>query len=118
MSQIDTNTPTTNAAEPLAPFEILEVMLDNSTVRFFEPLVLTPKILPPEEPGDKTYWTVDMPELNISVHADNMDDLWEFVSSDIRFIWRHIVLAPPSTLSRAATKIKSNWLEIAEVLDG
>ncbi len=114
MSQTMQNNPKTD----LAPFEIWEGMLDNSTIKFHKPLVLTPRILPPEEPGDKIYWVVEVPELNISVHADNMDDLWEFVRSDIRFIWRHIVLAPPSTLSRAATKIKTNWLEIAEVLNG
>jgi hypothetical protein len=102
----------------LAPFEIWEVMLDNSTIKFFKPLVVKPEILPPEDPGDKNYLTVDVPELNISVHADNREDLWEFVLSDIRFVWQHIVLCQDSTLSQAAIQIKKNCLAIAEVVDG
>ena len=109
------------AKTELAPFEILEVMLDNSTIKFFEPLVLVPTRMPhdPDEPGDVEYWDVIVPELNIDVFADNHDDLWEFVHSDIRFIWSHIVQAPDSRLDRESREIKRRWLNIAEeVLDG
>jgi len=38
----------------LAPVEIWEVLLDESTIKFHQPLVLTPTWLPddPEEPSD------------------------------------------------------------------
>lgn len=107
-----------NDTAVLAPFEIWTVMLDDSTIKFFKPFIVQPEILPPEEPGDRTYLTIDVPELNISVHADNREDLWKFLLSDIRFVWKRIVLCADNTLSRAATKIKRNWLTVAEVIDG
>ena len=114
----------TNASDAktdLAPFEIWEVMLDNSTIKFHKPLVLTPTRMPhdPDEPGDVEYWDVIVPELNIDVFADNHDDLWEFVHSDIRFVWSHIVQVPDSQLDRESRAIKRRWLNIAEeVVDG
>ena len=102
----------------LAPFEIWEVMLDNSTIKFFEPLVVKPEVLPPEEPGDRTYLTIDVPELNISVHADNREDLWEFLLSDIRFVWEHIVQSPDDALNPKAVQIKRNNLAIGEIVNG
>ena len=102
----------------LAPFEVWEVMLDDSTIKFFKPLVVEPKLLPPEEPGDRTYLTIDIPALNISVHADNREDLWEFLLSDIRFVWEQIVQSSDDMLSQEAIQIKKNCLAVAEVVDG
>jgi len=103
----------------LAPFEIWEVPLDDRrTIKFNEPLIVQPEILPPEEPGDRTYLIIDMPKLNISVHAEDRDDLWEVLFFDIQFIWEHIVLNSKDALSQKAMIIKKNWLAIAEVVDG
>jgi hypothetical protein len=101
----------------IAPFEIWEVMLDHSTIKFFEPLVLTPEILPPEEPGDRTYLTVDVPELAISSHGIDIEELVSAIRCDIRFAWRHFVRAKDTKLTADAKKIKYNYLAIAEATD-
>ena len=102
----------------LAPFEIWEIPFGNRTIKFFEPLLLEPGILPPESPTDRTYLVVDVPELNISVHADNREDLLDFIHSEIRFIWRHIVLVSDNAQDHESNRIKRNFLAIAEVIDG
>ncbi len=117
MSQTTQNNPKTD----LAPFEIWEVMLDNSTIKFHKPLVLQPEWLPddPDEPDENEYPTVKCPELNIDVFAEDFDDLIEFVHSDIRFVWKHIVQAPDTQLDRESRAIKRRWLNLAEeVIDG
>ncbi len=107
----------------LAPLEIWEVLLDDRAIKFHTSLVLKPVPLPPEESDGKTYLSIDVPELNISAHADNREDLLEFVHSDIRFAWRRCV-EPESdeSLSSAAQKraaiIRDNYLAIAEIVTG
>ena len=102
----------------LAPIEIWEVMLDNRTIKFHQPLVIQPEILPPESEKDRIYFAVDIPDLNISVHADNREDLFEFVHSDIRFVWKRIVELPDAELDAQSLTIKSNYHAIAEAVDG
>jgi len=109
---------TISKLDVLAPFEIWEIPFGDRTIKFFEPLLLEPEILPPEGPTDRTYLVVDVPELNISVHADNREDLLDFIHSEIRFIWRHIVLVPDNAQDRESNRIKRNFLAIAEVIDG
>ena len=106
--------------ELLAPFEIWEVLLDNATIKFHAPLVLQPEWLPddPDEPSEQKYLCVERPDLNISVFADNRDDLYEFVHSEIRFIWEHFVQADDSQLNRDTKAIKQVYLKLAEVVDG
>jgi len=103
----------------LAPFEIWEVMLDDSTIKFYEPLILKPVPLPddpeePSQPGENNYLLVECPELNISTAADNRDDLLEFVHSDIRFAWRRIVRTETKRLDQKARAIKNHYLALAE----
>ena len=101
-----------------APFEIWEAMLDNSTIRFFKPLIVQPKILPEEEPGDQTYWLVEIPELMISTFGNDYYAIRSGVLSDIRDAWQHIVSIPDDDLSPNGRKVKRNYLAIAEeVLD-
>jgi hypothetical protein len=107
----------TSEAVLLAPVEIWEVMLDNSTIKFFEPLVVKPEILPPEEPGDKTYLTVDVSKLAISSFGVNMEELESAIRSDIRFAWRHFVMADDNQLTSDANVIKKNYLALAEAID-
>ena len=108
----------------LAPIEIWEVPLDDRTaIKFNEPLILKPTPVPedpeePSEPGETKYLLVEYPELNISTFADNRDDLLEFVKSDIRFAWRHIVQVSPAELDREMSQIKSNYLCLAEEVYG
>ena len=105
----------------LAPFEIWEVPLDDyRTIKFHEPLILTPTWMPhdPDEPGDVEYLDVICPELGIDVYADNFDDLVHFVRNDIRLTWKHIVLQDDHNLDTESRSIKRNHLALAEVIDG
>lgn len=109
----------TTETEILAPFdcntfEIWEVPLENTTIKFKRPLVLQPQILPPEEPGDETYLLIEEPSLNISVYADNRADLWDFVCSSIAFSWRHYVWLSDEQLVQRTRNFKYKFLEIAE----
>jgi len=107
----------------LAPFEIWEVPLAYSTIKFFRPLVLTPVPLPddpeePSEPGENDYVLIERPDLNISVFANTRDDLEEVVFSEIRFIWEHFVQADDVTLNAKTLAIKKTYLTLAEEIDG
>ena len=106
---------------PQANFEIWEVPLDDDRViRFFEPLVLTPEPMPPDpdEPSEKEYWIVDMPELNLSSYGDTIQELWECVHGCIRFNWRTFVCEDDSQLAPCAKRIKEAYLDAAEVVYG
>jgi hypothetical protein len=102
----------------LAPFEIWEVPLDHSTIKFYKPLILVPTWMPhdPDEPGDIEYIEVVCPELGIDVFADNRDDLLELVHLDIGFVWKHFVLADDKNLIPKTRAIKNNYLKIAEII--
>jgi hypothetical protein len=105
----------------LAPFEIWEVMLDNSTIKFFKPLILNPvRVSPdPDEPDNEEYWIVEVPELMISTFGHEYHSIWSGVLSDIRDAWKHIVSLPDDSLSPNGKKIKQRYLALAEeVLDG
>ena len=113
----------TEKLDVLAPFEIWEVLLDDSAIKFHEPLVLEPVPLPddpeePCEPGENNYLQIECPELNISTAADNRDDLLEFVHSDIRFAWRRIVRADEKCLDPKSRTIKKRYLALAEEVTG
>ena len=101
----------------LAPFEVWEVMLDNSTIKFFKPLVVKPEILPPEEPGDRTYLTVNIPELGLSAFGTDHESLWDCVQSCIRMAWKEYVCEDDSKLAPLAKSYKDAYLAIAEVVD-
>ena len=98
----------------LAPFEIWEVMLDDSTIKFFEPLMVQPEVLPPEEPGDPAYWTVDVPKLDLSAVGISLEELESCVRSDIRMTWKQVVRKRNNELTPHDRTIKQRWLEIAE----
>ena len=104
---------------PLVPFEIWEVPLDGGRViRFFEPLVLTPEPMPPDpdEPSEKEYWIVDMPELNLSSYGETIQELWECVHGCIRFNWTEFACEDDSRLAPRAKRIKEAYLDAAEVV--
>ncbi len=104
----------------LAPFEIWEVLMGNSTIKFFEPLILTPTWMPddPEEPSDEKYLEVEAPEMNISAWGKNREELWECILGNIRFNWTTYVSDDDSKLSLGARAVKNTYLEKAEVIDG
>jgi len=94
----------------LAPFEIWEVRLDQSTIKFFEPLVVQPVQIADNE----EYWLVDVPELMISTLGDEHRKIQNGVLSDIRDAWKHIVSLPDDRLSQNGKRIKQHYLAIAE----
>ena len=103
----------------LAPFEIWEVPFENKTIKFFEPLMLTPSVMPhdEEEPGDEEYLDVICDELNIDVFAKSRDELLSLIHSEICFVWENIVLQEDNKLDSVSQKIKRNHLAIAELVD-
>jgi hypothetical protein len=104
----------------LAPFEIWEVLYGNKTIKFYEPLLLTPRIMPddPDEPDDVEYLQVVYPELAIYVNAENRDELLGAVHSNIRMNWKHFVSEKDSQLSPQMQTVKRKFLAMAEVVDG
>jgi len=103
----------------LAPFEIWEVPLDDSTIKFHEPLILTPAWMPsdPDEPDDNEYLQVVCPELEIDVCAESREDLLEWIRSDIFMNWKHFVSKEDSELNRQTLSLKRKYLSLAEVVD-
>ena len=95
-------------------------MLDNSTVKFDKPLLLTPFRLEddPDDPDENEYFAVRCPELAISSFGANIEELESAIRSDIRFAWRHFVQTDDSRLTSEARAIKKNYLAIAEAVDG
>jgi hypothetical protein len=98
----------------LAPFEIWEVMLNDSTIKFHKPLMVQPEVLLPEEPGDPSYWTVDVPELDLSAVGVSLDELGSCVRSDIRMTWKRIVQRGDNDLTPSEQAVRRRFLEIAE----
>jgi hypothetical protein len=102
----------------LAPFEIWEVQLGNRTIKFFEPLLLTPfwQETDPSDQGPR-HLGIEYPELDISAFGANREELWRCVRGEIRFVWRHCVRQDNEKLSPQHRKLKSNYLAIAEEIE-
>ena len=104
----------------LAPFEVWEVLYGDKTIKFFEPLTLTPRIMPddPDEPDDVEYLQVICPELSIHVNAENRDELLSWIHSEIRINWKHFVSKEDRELNADTLALKRKYLTIAELVDG
>ena len=108
----------------LAPFEVWEVQLGDRTIKFFEPLLLTPFWLQDDSDGlsnpsipDREYLGVERPDLEIFANGSNRRELWNCICGDVRSAWVHFVRAEPRRLSPHGAKIKENYLRIAEEVD-
>jgi len=100
----------------LAPFEIWEVQLGNRTIKFFQPLLLTPHWLEddPDDPDENEYLAVEYPDLDISAFGKDREELWRCIRGDIRAAWKHCVHVPVEKLSPINKRIKENYLSVAE----
>ncbi len=107
--------PAAKSHADLAPFEIWEVMLDNSTIKFHEPLRLKPRILDRGTPGECFY--AEHTELDISAVAVSLDELVSCLRSDIRMIWKHVVQKQDNELTPDDQMLKRRWLAIAEEIN-
>jgi len=102
----------------LAPFEIWEVQLGNRTIKFFEPLVLTPFWHETDlnDQGPR-YLGIEYPDLDISAFGANREELWRCIRGEIRFVWRRCVRQDNDNLSPPHRKLKANYLAIAEEIE-
>ena len=100
----------------LAPFEIWEVQLGNRTIKFFQPLLLTPHWLEddPDDPDENEYLAVEYPDLDISAFGKDREELWRCIRGDIRAAWKHCVHVPVEKLSPINKRIRENYLSVAE----
>ena len=101
----------------LAPFEIWEVPFGDSTIRFFEPLVVTPTVLDKDTSAE--CFCAEYPELDLSAVGISLEELNSCVRSDIRMTWRRIVRKGNNELTPKEQAVKRRFLEMAEeVNDG
>ena len=107
--------------DTLAPIEICDVPIGEATIKFHQPLILTPYWLEddPNDPDDppitgKNYLGVECPELDISAFGVNRRELWKCICGDVRAVWEHCVRLPDDKLSLAHRTVKQNYLAIAE----
>ena len=105
----------TTESTALAPFEIWEVMLDDSTIKFNEPLAIKPRILDQGTSGECFY--AEYPELDVSAVGVDLDELLSCLRSDIRMNWKRIVQKRTNELSVHEQRVKQRWLEIAEEIN-
>ncbi|MGL6226904.1 MAG: hypothetical protein ACRC10_09820 [Thermoguttaceae bacterium] len=101
--------------ETLAPVEIWEVMLDDATIKFFEPLVLQPVILDRGTPGECCF--AENSSLDISAVGVDEEELASCLRSDIRMTWKRVMRQPDAALSSFDRTIKARFLERAEEIE-
>ena len=103
-----------------APFEIREVPFENMTIRFFEPLILTPEVMrhDEKEPGDVEYLDVICDELSIDVFAKDRVELLSWIHSEIYMNWKYFVSKEDRELNADTLALKRKYLTIAELIDG
>jgi len=101
----------------LAPFEIWEVPLDDSTIKFNEPLIVKPAILDRGTPEE--CFCAECPELDISAAGVDIDELSSCLRSDIRMTWKRVLQKQNNKLTAKELAVKRRFLKIAEeVFDG
>jgi len=100
----------------LAPFEIWEVSLGSISIKFYEPLILTPCWLEddPDDPDENEYLVVRRPDLDLTSWGQDRKELWNCIQGDIREAWECFVRIPDDRLSPQGKKIKAAYLAIAE----
>jgi len=105
----------------LVPFEIWEVQLGNRTIKFFQPLLLTPHWLEddPDDPDENEYLVVEYPDLDLTSWGRDRRELWNCIRADLREVWECFVRVPDDRLSLEGRKVKKAFLALAEeVSDG
>ncbi|MGL4593390.1 MAG: hypothetical protein ACRCUY_01530 [Thermoguttaceae bacterium] len=109
----------TTKTDLLAPFEIWEVPINGTVIKFHKPLILTPKWLPddPDEPDDHDYLWIECPELDISSWSEDRDDLRKWVEEDIAFAWEHFVRLDDDQQTPATLRIKRRYMQLAEEIN-
>jgi len=96
--------------------EIWWVELDNSTIKFNEPLLIPLEIL--DGGTDEECYFAEFPEIGISAVGVDFDELRSCLRSDIRMTWKRVFQKPESELTPNDRAIKRRFLELAEEIGG
>ena len=92
--------------------EIWEVILNNSSIKFFKPLLVVPTLLDQGTPGECYF--AECPEIGLSAVGVDLEELSSCLRSDIRMTWKRIVQTHDNELSSHDRNIKRRFLELAE----
>ncbi|MGL4943983.1 MAG: hypothetical protein ACRC46_12430 [Thermoguttaceae bacterium] len=111
MSHITTGT-VIAVGEPLSIVEIWKVPLDAASVKFFEPLLFTPRVL--DRGTDSECLYAERADLDISAVGIDAAELASCLRSDIRLAWNRIVRRPNNELTPSEQEVKARFLEVAE----
>lgn len=95
----------------LSPFELQEVDLENSRLRFREPLVLKPFL-----DGSSQLLVIENEDWELSVFAPTREQLWEELREQIAMLWREYAQEDDDVLSPPALTFKRYLLRHIEEL--
>ena len=105
------------AVDDQTPLEIWEVMLDDSTIKFFKPLFILPTVL--DAGTEEECYFAECSEIGVSAVGVDLNELISCLHSDIRIMWKQVVQKPDSKLLPEDRTIKRRFLELAwETNDG
>ena len=92
--------------------EIWWVELDNSTIKFNEPLLIPLTIL--DSGTDEECYFAELPEIGISAVGVDFDELRSCLRSDIRMTWKRVFKKSENELTSNDKAIRRRFLELAE----
>ena len=92
--------------------EVWSVELDNSTIKFNEPLFVPLEIL--DKGTDAECCFAEFPEIGISAVGVDFEELQRCLHSDIRMTWKRVFKKPENKLTPKDKAIRRRFLELAE----
>jgi hypothetical protein len=116
MAQL-TETTALSATDNQDHLEVWLVELDNSTIKFNEPLLIPPVVL--DQGTTEACYFAEFPELGISAVGIDIEELQSCLRSDIRMTWKRVFSKSENELTQKDRAIRLKFLELAEeVNDG
>jgi len=116
MAQL-TETSASSATGSQDHLEVWLVELDNSTIKFNEPLLIPPVVL--DQGTAEECYSAEFPELGVSAVGIDIEELQSCLRSDIRMTWKRVFCKPENELTPNDRAIRLKFLELAEeVNDG
>ena len=111
MAQL-TETTALSATDNQDLLEVWLVELDNSTIKFNEPLLIPPVVL--DHGTAEACYFAEFPELGISAVGIDIEELQSCLRSDIRMTWKRVFHRSENELTPNDMAIKKRFLELAE----
>ena len=93
-------------------FEIREVPLNNSVIKFNERLLVPFTVLDRETAEE--YYFAELQEIGVSAVGVDIDELSRCLHSDIRMTWKRVFRKPVSKLTPKDRTIRQRFLELAK----